>query len=109
MALLYPAGDRTKQTLIPLIKRQVALGSTIYSDGWSAYCDLNSIGYKHFTLLHKCSFKKVYINQATDNSVVCHTNDIEGAWNYAREHFKRMSGTQLVQFEGHLAEVMVCS
>ena len=104
--ILYPVGDRTKDTLIPLIKRHVAPGSTIYSDGWSAYCDLNSIGYQHFTVLHKYSFKKVYINQATDERVVCHTNEIEGAWKHAKEHFKRMSGTQLTKFEGHLAEVM---
>ena len=79
MVILYPVGDSTKQSLIPLIKRQVAPGSTIYSDGWSAYCDLNSIGYKHFTQLHKYSFKKVFINQAMDERVMCHRNKIEGA------------------------------
>ena len=105
MVILYPVGDRTKQTLIPLIKQHVAPGSTVYSGGWRVYCDLNSIGYKHFTLLHKYSFKKVYINQAMDERDVCHTNKIEGAWKHAKEHFKRMSGTQLTHFEGHLAEV----
>ena len=50
--------------------------------------------------------KKVYINQAMDERVVCHTNKIEGAWKHAKEHIKRMSGTQPTQFEGHLAEVM---
>ena len=35
-----------------------------------------------------------------------HTNRMEGCWKHAKEHFKRLSGTQLSQFEGHVAEVM---
>ena len=46
--ILYRVGDHTKQTLIPLIKRHVAPGSTIYSNGWGAYCDFHSNGYKNF-------------------------------------------------------------
>ena len=103
--ILYPVGDRTKDTLLPLIKQHNA-PTWKYSEGRSAYCDFNIIGYKHFTVLHKYSFKKVYINQAMNERVVCHTNEFEGAWKHAKEHFKRMSGTQLTQFVGHLAEVM---
>lgn len=104
--ILYPVSDRSKETLIPLIVRHVEPGSTIYSDGWSSYCDLNNIGYKHFTVLHKYAFTKVYVNQETMEEVVVHTNRIEGAWKHAKEHFKKMSGTRLSQFEGHLSEVM---
>lgn len=63
--LIYPVSDRSEDTLIPIIKRHVEAGSTIYSDGWSAYCGLNELGYNHFTVFHKYSFKKVYINQNT--------------------------------------------
>ena len=104
--LLYPVSDKKKETLIPLIQRHVAPGARIFSDGWSAYCDLNSLGYEHFTVLHKYSFKKVYVSKTTDETVVCHTNEIEGAWKHAKNHFRKMSGTELSQFEGHLAEVM---
>ena len=104
--ILYPVSERSKEVLIPLITRHVETGSTIYSDGWSAYCDLNDIGYTHFTVLHKYSFTKTYVNQATGEEITVHTNRIEGCWKHAKEHFKRMSGTKLSQFEGHLAEVM---
>lgn len=104
--ILYPVSDRTKETLIPLIQCHVSSGSTIFSDGWSAYCDLNSLGYDHFTVLHKYNFKKVYIKQDTNERVVCHTNRIEGAWKHAKDYFRKMSGTQISQFEGHLAEIM---
>lgn len=104
--LIYPVSDRSEDTLIPIIKNHVEAGSTIYSDGWSAYCGLNELGYNHFTVLHKYSFKKVYINQNTREEVEIHTNRIEGAWKHAKEHFRRMSGTKISQFEGHLCEIM---
>ena len=44
--------------------------------------------------------------KSTKEEVVVHTNRIEGAWKHAKEHFKKMSGTQSSQFDGHLAEVM---
>lgn len=104
--ILYPVGDRTEETLIPIIQRHVEVGSTIYSDGWSSYCSLNDIGYEHFTVTHKYTFKKTYINTKTRQEVEVHTNRIEGAWKHAKDHFKRMSGTKINQFEGHLAEIM---
>ena len=58
--ILYPVNDRKKETLIPLIRKHVKVGSTIYSDGWSAHCDMNSSGYKHFSVIHKYAFKKEY-------------------------------------------------
>lgn len=104
--ILYPVGDRTKETLLPIIQRHVAPGSTIYSDGWSAYFDLNSLGYRHFTVLHKYAFKKNYRNVETGAVISVHTNKIEGAWKHAKDHFRRIVGTKSGQFEGHLAEIM---
>lgn len=104
--ILHPVNDRSADTLIPLIQRHVIPGSTIFSDGWSAYCNLNELGYQHFSVIHKYSFKKVYVNNETKEEVICHTNQIEGAWKHAKDYFKRMSGSELSQFEGHLADVM---
>ena len=104
--ILYPVSDRTADTLIPLIQCHVAPGSTIYSDVWSAYCNLNALGYRHFTVLHKYSFKKVYVKEGTEEKVTVHTNQIEGAWKHAKLHFRKMAGTHGSQFEGHLAEIM---
>ncbi|XP_055999056.1 uncharacterized protein LOC130047694 [Ostrea edulis] len=104
--IMYPVSDRTEDTLIPVIERHVEKGSTIYSDGWSAYCKLNDHGYNHFTVLHKYSFKKTYVNTNTKEVVEVHTNRIEGAWKHGKDHFRRLVGTKLSQFEGHLAEIM---
>ena len=104
--VVYPVSDRTEATLLPIIQRHVLPGSTIYSDGWSAYYNLNDAGYNHFTVLHKYAFKKEYRNKATGAIVTVHTNRIEGAWKHAKDHFRRIVGTKSQQFEGHLAEIM---
>lgn len=104
--ILYPVADRTADTLIPLIERHVEKGSAIYSDGWSAYCDLNKFGYNHFSVVHKYAFKKVYVNTKTGEKVTVNTNRMEGAWKHAKDYFKRMAGTKGAQFESHMAEVI---
>ena len=104
--LIYPVSDRSEDTLLPIIQRHLEPGSTIYSDGWSVYCGLNDLGYHHFTVLHKYSFKKVYIQKDTREEVEIHTNRTEGAWKHAKEHFRRLSGTKILQFEGNICEIM---
>ena len=61
----------------------------------------NDLGFKHFAVLQKYSFNKVYVDKETKQEIVVHTNRIEGAWKHAKDHFKRMAGTKLAQFEGH--------
>ena len=104
--IVYPVADRTAATLIPLIQRHVESRTTIYSNGWTAYSDM---GYKHFTVLHKYSFNKVYKNVATGVEEVVYTNHIEGAWKHVKDNFRRISGTKVRQFEAHLAEIMMRS
>jgi transposase-like protein len=84
--ILYPVSDRTEATLLPIIQPHVAPDSTIYSDGWASYCNLNDVGYKHFTVLHKYDFKKVFVHTVTKEEFVVHTNRIEGAWKHAKQH-----------------------
>ena len=55
---LIPVTRRDAQTLIPIIKTLVALGSMIFTDGWGAYLDLNNTGYHHFTVIHKHGYKE---------------------------------------------------
>lgn len=64
-----PVSDRSKATLIPIIKKIVKRGSCIYHDDWAAYRNLKNEGYQHGTVVHTKEF--------VSESGVC-TNSIEG-------------------------------
>eukprot|EP00057_Strongylocentrotus_purpuratus_P022140 XP_011676614.1 PREDICTED: uncharacterized protein LOC105444288 [Strongylocentrotus purpuratus] len=104
--VLYPVDDRTEKTLLSIIKRHVVPGSTIYSDGWSGYSRLNANGYRHFSVVHKHQFKAVFEEELTGERVEVCTNGIEGAWKHAKDHFRKINGTKISNFEAHLAEVI---
>lgn len=104
--LLYPVQDRSASTLESLLLKHVALGSSIFSDGWAGYCNLNALGYQHFTVFHKEAFTQTFKNVTTGETKTVHTNTIEGAWMHARKHFAQMNGTFMSQFDGHLVEIM---
>jgi len=46
---LVPVPDRTADTLTALIREWIEPGTTVVSDCWDAYRDLESQGYKHST------------------------------------------------------------
>lgn len=63
--IIYPVESRDRPTLVWVIKKHVAPGETIYSDNWTAYSELTSLGYKHFTVCHKYNYMRLYEEQAT--------------------------------------------
>ena len=67
---------------------------------------LNVIGYEHFTVVHKTTFKQKYQNADTGETIDCHTHRIEGAWKNCKDHFRRIYGTITKSFEQHLAETV---
>ena len=69
--ILYPVERRDAATLIPIILKHVEQGSTIYSDAWGAYNDLNDLGFRHFTVVNKYHFKKEYKSPEGKNRFVC--------------------------------------
>lgn len=88
---------RDRGTLLPIIERHVAKGSTIVSDEWKAYSTLNKTGYKHYTVNHSKNF--------VDPSSKKHTQLIECIWGVAKNKImKQMKGTSLRNLPGHLAE-----
>ena len=90
-----------------LILRQVELVSTIYTDGWGGYRGPNALGYHHFSVIHQDAYTKKYRNiNNPDNIVTVDTNTIEGSWQHAKAHFKRIHGTRIKNFEAHLSEVI---
>ena len=96
--MLYPVKDREEDTLIPIIKRHCEEGSTIYSDGWPAYQNLNNHGYTHFSVVHKEGFTATYKNDETGEEVTVNTNRIEGAWAHAKGHFRKIYGASARTF-----------
>jgi transposase-like protein len=61
--------DRTRSTLLPIIKKKVKSGTAIYHDDFSVYRNLEEFGYTHEVVVHKENF--------VSPSGVC-TNNIEG-------------------------------
>ena len=68
--------DRSADTLLRIIKKNIVEGTTIYSDCWRSYNCLETEGFKHLTVNHSYYFKD------PDSGV--HTNKIEGAWKWAK-------------------------
>lgn len=70
---LEPIEERNIENINQIISKYIKKGTTIYTDCWKGYNDLNKIGYKHKTVNHKKHFK--------DPITGIHTNTIEGTWN----------------------------
>ena len=71
--------DLTERTLGPIIDEKIDKGTTVSSDEWKAYKDLQENGYKHGTVKHGV---KEYVNG------IHHTNSIEGFWSQIKRSIR---------------------
>ena len=92
---ICPDNKRDSETLLPLIQKHIAVGTTIYSDCWKAYGSLEELGYKHFTVNHSEHYK----NPETG----VHTNNIESNW---RPLKRALQGSQKNNLADHLCEYL---
>ena len=93
---LCPDNNRSATALIQIIRRHVAVGTTIRSDCWGAYQSLPQYGYYHEVVNHSREF-------VTPEGI--HTNRIESMWRPMRRFF----GGRLIDhdhFADHLIEYM---
>jgi len=90
--------DRSADTLIPIIKRWILPGTTIYSDCWRSYSTLVSEGYVHATVNHSVEFK---------SESGTHTNNIESRWNAVKRSLPRF-GTRKDFYNSYFAEYCIC-
>ena len=94
---------RDAATLIPIITRNIAPGTGIWSDEWAAYNGLNQLGlgYVHETVNHSQHF----VNPQTG----VHTNNIEARWAVCKATFKRRYGIARALLPAYLDEYVACS
>ena len=88
--------DRTKETLLPIIHKHIKRGTTIMSDHWKAYNDLQEEGFNHGKVCHKYNF----VNPDDPNQ---HTQSIECAWRYAKAIYPDKSTSEELK-DSHLQE-----
>jgi transposase-like protein len=69
---LVPVPDRTADILVAIIHDWIEPGTTVISDCWGAYHDLDSQGFTHRTVNHSIYF--------VDPDIGDHTNNIESMW-----------------------------
>ena len=77
--------DRSAPHLCHLIRQHVAPGTHIISDGWSAYRDLSTMGYRHSVVIHQENFV------SPDNNYV-HTQQIESTWSSLKRFIRSRGG-----------------
>jgi hypothetical protein len=80
--------DRSRNTLIEIIRRKIAPGTLILTDMWRGYLGLETIcidlGFRHQTVNHSENF--------VDVETGAHTQTIEGMWSVIKR-FMREDGT----------------
>jgi hypothetical protein len=73
---LVPVKDRTVHKLMAIIRDWMELGTTVISDCWGAYRDIDTKCYTHQTVNHSIHF--------VDPHTGAHTNTIESTWNQVK-------------------------
>ena len=68
--------NRTRNTLLPIIRHFIARGSRIVSDCWMAYSTLSDEGFNHIQVNHSYEFR--------DELTGAHTDSIEGTWKWTK-------------------------
>ena len=76
---------KTRKEIIPMIEKYVAKGTQIYTDQYSVYLILGSIGYKHYAINHQHRFACPFV-------IGANTNGVEGAFGISKAKFKEMKG-----------------
>ena len=74
--------DRTQETLVPIIQQYIRPGTTIWSDQWKVYRNLNKYGYIHDVVNHSKNFVNPLNKQV-------HTQNIENNWRYLKQTFPK--------------------
>ena len=92
--------NRKEVTLLPLIQKYIAPGSTIHSDGWKGYMNINSLpeSYTHLRVNHKKNF--------VDPETGSHIQEVERMWKELKSIKVKYRGIQIKDIDLHIAEFL---
>ncbi|MFH1561501.1 MAG: IS1595 family transposase [Patescibacteria group bacterium] len=85
-----------KTEVMPIIRKVVASGSDIYSDGWRSYDALAVYGYNHKKVKH--SENEFAREDGT------HINGVESYWSWVKRRLAQFNGISKDQFAKHMLE-----
>ena len=89
-------GSAEKEELMPIIRKVVASGSDIYSDGWRSYDALAVYGYNHKKVKH--SENEFAREDGT------HINGVESYWSWTKRKLAQFNGISKKHFPYHMLE-----
>lgn len=87
--------DVGSETLNSMVSKNVAKGSTVYSDMFRGYNGLKGIGF---------DYKKIDHSKYFANGPI-HSNGIVGAWSYAKERMAKFHGVSPHKFPLYLTKM----
>ncbi len=82
--------DVQQATILPLIRRSIAPGSTIYTDEYGIYNRLSEWGYTHHTVCHAAG--EFARDEDGDGFCEVHVNTMEGFWSLLRSWLRPHRG-----------------
>lgn len=97
-AFLQIVEERSAESLLPIIQRNILPGTTVHSDEWAAYHALGAYGYHHLTVNHSLHF--------VDPGTGADTQRIESLWSAAKSKLKRIRGTSRDMLPTYLVEFL---
>ncbi|OMJ76133.1 hypothetical protein SteCoe_24576 [Stentor coeruleus] len=86
--------DRRRETLENLIQKFILPGSTILSDGWASYINIENIDYGNYqyeVVLHKYNF-------VDSDDALMHTQQIENSWMLIKTRLRHQYGASKKTF-----------
>ena len=90
--------DRTAATLQQIIQKNVVVGTTIHTDMWGGYRNINTFGYIHKVVNHSQNF----INPVDGT----HTQKIERFWRGLKDIRKKYQGIPESEIDSHIQEYL---
>ena len=83
---LFYVKDKKKKTLLPIITKYVKQGSTIITDKFASYLNIDKEGFYHFSVNHSQDFVDKF-------QPFVHTNIIERTWRSLRNQISSIKRT----------------